>query len=97
MTTTYIRVGMGALSTLANFSYAGMRAQNDPRNEAYRSLAFVCGLPYSIVTLATVAEGSNMAYGVHFTPCPKYYVPQNSPAYNLLPKRVTTAMNSRIL
>ena len=68
MAQTYIRVGMGALSTLANISYAGMRAQNDPNNEFQRMLAFVVGLPHSVVTLACVSEGSNKAYGIHLPP-----------------------------
>ncbi len=66
--TTYVRIGMGALSTLANISYAGMRAQNDPNNEFPRMLTFIVGLPYSIVTLACVGEGSNKAYGIHLPP-----------------------------
>ena len=67
-TTTYVRVGMGALSTLANISYAGMRAQGDEENNTKAVIAFVVGLPYTICTYVAVDEGSNKAYGIHLPP-----------------------------
>lgn len=56
--------GIGAVSTLANLSYAGMRAQGETDKEDARKYAFILGFPYSIVTYLAVDLGSNTAYGV---------------------------------
>jgi len=55
--------GISGLWVLANVSFAGMRAQNN-RSVLWRTLAFIVGLPGTIVTLFAVAEGSQRAYGV---------------------------------
>lgn len=62
-----VRQGPGLLVTglwvLANVSYAGMRAQDSQSHNA-RAVAFLFGLPLSLLTLAVVEEGSERAYGV---------------------------------
>ena len=55
--------GISGLWVLANISYAGMRAQNSP-SKGWRILAFIFGLPGTIVTFFAVAEGSERAYGI---------------------------------
>jgi hypothetical protein len=55
--------GVSALWLLANFSYAGMRAQNHP-SATWRAVAFIFGLPGSLLTYFLVAEGEERAYGV---------------------------------
>jgi hypothetical protein len=55
--------GISGLWILANISFAGMRAQNH-RSVAWRTLAFIFGLPGTIVTFFAVAEGSDRAYGI---------------------------------
>jgi peptidoglycan/LPS O-acetylase OafA/YrhL len=55
--------GISGLWILANISFAGMRAQNN-RSVFWRTLAFVVGLPGTIVTFFVVPEGSDHAYGV---------------------------------
>lgn len=55
--------GVSALWILANFSYAGMRAQNHP-SVGWRVLAFIFGLPGTLLTFFVVDEGSERAYGV---------------------------------
>jgi hypothetical protein len=55
--------GVSALWLLANFSYAGMRAQNHP-SVGWRILAFIFGLPGTVLTFFVVDEGSERAYGV---------------------------------
>lgn len=57
-------VGGSALWGFANLSYAGMRAQNDPNNNGWRTGAFIFGLPGTLVSLACVDEGSERVYGV---------------------------------
>jgi hypothetical protein len=64
--TTYSQIqdtGISGLWILANISFAGMRAQNY-RSVLWRTLAFIFGLPGTIVTLFAVAEGSDRAYGI---------------------------------
>jgi hypothetical protein len=66
VTTTNTRVedtGISGLWVLANVSFAGMRAQNN-RSVLWRTLAFIFGLPGTIVTFFAVVEGSNRAYGI---------------------------------
>ena len=61
---TQIQVtGASGLWVLANISYAGMRAQNN-RSVNWRILAFIFGLPGTIVSFFAVGEGSDRAYGV---------------------------------
>jgi hypothetical protein len=55
--------GISGLWVLANISYAGMRAQNQP-SALWRILAFIFGLPGTIVTFFAVHEGSDRAYGI---------------------------------
>jgi hypothetical protein len=55
--------GISGLWVLANVSYAGMRAQNSS-SKFWRILAFIFGLPGTIVTFFAVKEGNDRAYGV---------------------------------
>jgi hypothetical protein len=55
--------GISGLWVLANISFAGMRAQNHP-SVLWRTLAFIFGLPGTIVTFFVVGEGSDRAYGI---------------------------------
>lgn len=55
--------GVSGIWLLANLCYAGMRAQNSP-NEIGRIIAFLFGLPGTLLTLLVVEEGSERAYGV---------------------------------
>ncbi len=55
--------GISGLWVLANVSFAGMRAQNNP-SAFWRTLAFIFGLPGAIVTFFAVDEGSERAYGI---------------------------------
>ena len=55
--------GISGLWVLANISFAGMRAQNNP-SVIWRTLAFLFGLPGTILTFFVVAEGSERAYGI---------------------------------
>ena len=63
-TQSHVRdTGISGLWVLANISYAGMRAQNNP-NRLWRILAFIFGLPGTIITFFAVGEGSDRAYGI---------------------------------
>ncbi len=55
--------GVSALWVLANFCYAGMRAQNHP-SAGWRIAAFIFGFPGTLLTYFVVAEGSERIYGV---------------------------------
>jgi hypothetical protein len=55
--------GISGLWILANISYAGMRAQNH-RSVVWRMLAFIFGLPGTLVTFFAVTEGCERAYGI---------------------------------
>jgi hypothetical protein len=55
--------GVSGLWILANISYAGMRAQSNPHS-GWRALAFIFGLPGTIVSLLAVPEGGGRAYGI---------------------------------
>lgn len=55
--------GVSGLWVLANVSYAGMRAQSNP-NAVWRVLAFIFGLPGTLLTFLVVQEGGERAYGV---------------------------------
>jgi hypothetical protein len=56
-------VGVSGVWVLANFSYAGMRAQGSP-SKGWRIAAFIFGLPGTLITFFAVKEGSERAYGV---------------------------------
>ncbi|HEU5232276.1 MAG TPA: hypothetical protein VFU50_05410 [Terriglobales bacterium] len=56
--------GISGMWVLANISFAGMRAQNH-QSILWRSLAFIFGLPGTIVSFFAVEEGSNRAYGIN--------------------------------
>lgn len=64
--------GVSALWILANASYAGMRAQAHP-SIAWRVLAFLLGLPATLLSFLAIREGSERAYGVEL---PRRYPPQ---------------------
>lgn len=55
--------GVSAIWILANLCYTGMRAQ-DSSNTLGRVLAFLFGLPGTLLTWLVVREGSERAYGV---------------------------------
>ncbi|MGA2170638.1 MAG: hypothetical protein ABSG62_20810 [Terracidiphilus sp.] len=55
--------GISGLWILANISFAGMRAQNNP-SVLWRTLAFIFGLAGTILTFIAVDEGSDRAYGI---------------------------------
>ena len=55
--------GTSGLWILANVSYAGMRAQNNP-SSGWRILAFIFGFPGTLITYLAVTEGSDRAYGI---------------------------------
>jgi peptidoglycan/LPS O-acetylase OafA/YrhL len=55
--------GISGLWLLANVSFAGMRAQDNP-SVLWRTLAFLFGLPGTILTFFLVDEGSERAYGI---------------------------------
>lgn len=59
--------GISGLWVLANISFAGMRAQNN-RSVLWRTIAFIFGLPGTIITFFAVGEGSERAYGHRLTP-----------------------------
>lgn len=56
-------LGFILLSIMANFAYAGMRAQGS-KSEAGRTFAFIAGFPGTFVSYLVVEEGSERAYGV---------------------------------
>lgn len=64
-----IHTGVSGIWVLANISYAGMLAQNNP-DRVWRIIAFLAGLPGTIVTAFAVKEGSMRAYGVDLRPGP---------------------------
>lgn len=55
--------GISAIWALANVSYAGMRAQNNP-SRGWRVVSFILGFPGTLVTYFAVQEGSERAYGI---------------------------------
>lgn len=52
---------------LANISYAGMLAQNNP-DRVWRIISFIFGLPGTVVSALAVKEGSMRAYGIDLRP-----------------------------
>jgi len=66
MTSQEIQVtntGISGLWVLANISYAGMRPQNNS-SKLWRILAFIFGLPGTIVTFFAVEEGTTAHMGL---------------------------------
>lgn len=55
--------GASGIWLLANFSYAGMRAQGS-RRSGWRFLTFIFGFPGTCLTWLVVDENSEQAYGV---------------------------------
>ena len=55
--------GLSAIWILANFSYAGMRAQ-DSSSHGWRVAAFIFGFPGTLVSFLAVPEGGGNVYGV---------------------------------
>ncbi len=51
------------IGPLCNISYAGMRAQNSTNNRA-RTLSFIGGFPFTVISYYIVEEGSNRCFGV---------------------------------
>jgi hypothetical protein len=62
---------LGPVGIAANVMYAGMRAQNNPKNYWKRKFAFMFGFPTSIITYLAVEEGSCIAYGIELPRGPK--------------------------
>ena len=60
---TMRNTGVSAIWILANISFAGMRAQNSS-STFWRVVAFIAGLPGTLLTLLVVEEGSERAYGI---------------------------------
>lgn len=61
--TTVQDTGISSIWMLANISYAGMRAQDNPRR-GWRILAFLFGFPGTLLTFLAVPEGGERAYGI---------------------------------
>jgi|SRR6516162_2801641 hypothetical protein len=59
-----IGAGGGRLWLLGNFAYTGMRAQGNRSIPGWRVLAFIAGLPGTILSRLAVKEGSERAHGV---------------------------------
>jgi hypothetical protein len=55
--------GVGGIWVLANFSYAGMRAQNSA-SSGWRVVSFIFGFPGTLVSYLAIPEGGERAYGV---------------------------------
>ncbi len=55
--------GVSGLWILANFCYAGMRAQANP-SSFWRVVSFIFGFPGTVVSLFAIEEGSERVYGV---------------------------------
>ena len=55
--------GIDAIWILANFCYAGMRAQHS-NSRGWRIVAFIFGFPGTLVSLYFVGENSERVYGV---------------------------------
>ena len=57
------QTGVSAIWILANLSYAGMRAQNNPHT-GWRLAAFLFGFSGTLLSHFLVVEGGERAYGV---------------------------------
>lgn len=62
-TRAVINQGVSGIWVLANVSYAGMRAQNNP-DAGWRFAAFFFGFPGTLVSYFAVKEGRCEAYGI---------------------------------
>lgn len=62
-TVTYALPGISSLWILANFSYAGMRAQGH-RGSGWRIVSFIFGFPGTLLSLIFVDRNSERVYGV---------------------------------
>jgi hypothetical protein len=61
--TTMTNTGVSGIWILANISYAGMRAQGS--NQAgWRIVAFIFGLPGTLLTFLVVSDSGGSAYGI---------------------------------
>ena len=58
-----VSIGVSGIWVLANFSYAGMRAQNSS-SSGWRILAFIFGFPGTLISFLAIQEGGERAYGV---------------------------------
>jgi hypothetical protein len=61
--TTMTNTGVSGI-WIANISYAGMRAQGSPQL-GWRIVAFIFGLPGTLLTFLVVSEHGGRAYGIH--------------------------------
>ena len=61
---TMTDTGVSGIWILANISYAGMRAQGS-RQVGWRIVAFIFGLPGTLLTFLVVSDGGGRAYGIH--------------------------------
>src|SRR5512143_2668109 len=55
--------GVSGVWVLANFCYAGMRAQGS-RSSGWRLISFIFGFPGTLRSMLGIDEGSERAYGV---------------------------------
>jgi hypothetical protein len=55
--------GISGLWVLANFCYAGMRAQAH-HSSGWRIVSFILGFPGTLVSMLVIEEGGERAYGV---------------------------------
>ena len=55
--------GLSAIWALANFCYAGMRAQGS-LNTGWRIIAFISGFPGTLISYFVVRESSERVFGV---------------------------------
>lgn len=62
--TIVFTIGSGTLWSLANISYAGMRAQGQDKTWGWRKIAFVWGFPSTFITYLFVEYGGKRAYGI---------------------------------
>jgi hypothetical protein len=61
--TTVTNTGVSGIWILTNISFAGMRAQGS-NQFGWRVLAFIFGLPGTLLTFLVVSEGGGSAYGI---------------------------------
>jgi hypothetical protein len=55
--------GVSSLWVLANFCYAGMRAQGNP-SSGWRIISFIFGFPGTLLSMLVIQEGGERVYGV---------------------------------
>ena len=61
--TTMTNTGVSGIWILANISYAGMRAQGS-HQAGWRIIAFIFGLPGTLLTFLVVSDSGGSAYGI---------------------------------